>query len=425
MKYLKYFSLFESKTHSLTLPKTQNELDKLKELPGFKRLEKIKGYRRTGCDLVLMRNGGVEIISPVNYNFKVSPTGNFYYGGLQVGPKYDTNLDTWDKLFDYVYLYFLGTGLGVAQSDDLEKFVFHGGISTNMYSRIKNSDMYSDILELSRKYVGKAADEAIDKIAGESSSYINDPSKVLETPSYKFFDRIFGFTPDLSGDHTIKIVKSYSTPFGLFDSLVLPTFSGYSNGTIIMTFIGSGAGSTSETRVKTMNGLNKALLRKIMDKYDSQASSIRYDEKSIQYRKDVSTFKLSMSKIALSLIKGYIDDYVEGREIIEPGKESIENLIRDGFYKWTLSNDDYIKCLIDLVSAGSFDPLATEIASSAKTKEILNSMKDENIMKYSKTLEELESFPIIKNAIKDITNRDADIIKGGSTLRSFGFDDED
>jgi hypothetical protein len=52
-------------------------------------------------------------------------------------------------------------------------------------------------------------------------------------------------------------------------------------------------------------------------------------------------------------------------------------------------------------------------------------MKDENIMKYSKTLEELESFPVIKNAIKDITSRDADIIKGGSTLRSFGFDDED
>jgi hypothetical protein len=132
-----------------------------------------------------------------------------------------------------------------------------------------------------------------------------------------------------------------------------------------------------------------------------------------------------MSRIVLSKIKGYIDDYVEGREIIEPGKESIENLIRDGFYTWTLSNDNYIECLIGLVSGGSFDSLAAEIASSAKTKEILNSMKDENIMKYSKTLEELESFPVIKNAIKDITSRDADIIKGGSTLRSFGFDDED
>jgi hypothetical protein len=423
MRHLKYFSLFESKTHSLTLPKTQNELDKLKELPGFKRLEKIKGYRRTGCDLFLMRNGGVEIISPVNYNFKVSPTGNFYYGGLQVGPKYDTNLDTWDKLFDYVYLYFLGTGLRVAQSDALENFVFHGVITTTMYSKIKNSDMYSDILELSRKYVGKAADEAIDKIAGEASSYINDPSKVLETPSYKFFDRIFGFTPDLSGNHTIKIVKSYSTPFGLFDSLVLPRFGGYSSGTIIMNFIGSGAGSTSETRVKTMNGLNKAFLKNIMDEYDSQTSSIRYYEG--RNRKDINIFKLSMSRIVLSKIKGYIDDYVEGREIIEPGKESIENLIREGFYTWTLSNDNYIECLIGLVSGGSFDSLAAEIASSAKTKEILNSMKDENIMKYSKTLEELESFPVIKNAIKDITSRDADIIKGGSTLRSFGFDDED
>jgi len=98
MRHLKYFSLFESKTHSLTLPKTQNELDKLKELPGFKRLEKIKGYRRTGCDLFLMRNGGVEIISPVNYNFKVSPTRfsrSDYHNNVQQ-----------NKKFRYVFGYF-------------------------------------------------------------------------------------------------------------------------------------------------------------------------------------------------------------------------------------------------------------------------------------------------------------------------------
>ena len=180
MKHLKYFSLFESKTHNLPLPKSQSELDALEKSPGFERLKTLEGYRRTGCELVIMRNGGVEILSPLNYNFKVSPTGNFYYGGLQVGPKHGTNLDTWDKLFDYVYLYFLGTGLNIATSDSLENFVFHGVINYSLYSRIKDNKHFESILEMARKYVGASADEAIDKATVELSMYINDPTNLIQ-----------------------------------------------------------------------------------------------------------------------------------------------------------------------------------------------------------------------------------------------------
>lgn len=160
MKHLKYFPIFENKTHDLPLPKTQYELDELKRLPGFRNLETLRGYRRTGCDLVLMRNGGVEILSPVNYNFKVSPTGNFYYGGLKVGPKY-TTIDTWDKLFDYAYLYFLGTGRNIATSTTLEKFVFRGEVTNHTIDRIKNEEEYLNILELTKKYSGDIVDKII------------------------------------------------------------------------------------------------------------------------------------------------------------------------------------------------------------------------------------------------------------------------
>lgn len=160
MKHLKYFPIFENKTHDLSLPKTQYELDELKRLPGFRNLENLRGYRRTGCDLVIMRNGGVEIVSPVNYNFKVSPTGNFYYGGLKVGPKY-TTIDTWDKLFDYAYLYFLGTGRNIATSTTLEKFVFYGEVSNHTFDRIKNEDEFLNILELVKKYSGGVVDKII------------------------------------------------------------------------------------------------------------------------------------------------------------------------------------------------------------------------------------------------------------------------
>jgi hypothetical protein len=193
MKHLKSFSLFESKTHSLVLPKNQSELDDLEKSPGFQRLKTLEGYRKTGCELVIMRNGGVEILSPLNYNFKVSPAGTFYYGGLKVGPKHDTNLDTWDKLFDYVYLYFLGTGLNIISTDLLENFVFHGVIKSSTYSRIRNSKYYESILDLARKYLGQSADEAINKASNELDTYISDPLQVLETPSYKFFNTIFDF----------------------------------------------------------------------------------------------------------------------------------------------------------------------------------------------------------------------------------------
>jgi hypothetical protein len=218
MKYIKSFSLFESKTHSLVLPKNQTELNALKESPEFLILKNFTAGRQ-GCGLRMTQNGSVEIISPVNYIFKVTTTGTFYYGGLKVGPKYDTNLDTWDKLFDYVYLYFLGTGLNLAPTDMLENFVFHGIIKSSLYTRIKGSEYYESILALTRKYNGNLADLAVSKAMEESDKYINDPLKVLETPSYKFFDTVLDFEQSIPADNPYELIVRLKnvTPFGIFN----------------------------------------------------------------------------------------------------------------------------------------------------------------------------------------------------------------
>ena len=419
MKHLKYFSLFESKTHNLPLPKSQSELDALEKSPGFERLKTLEGYRRTGCELVIMRNGGVEILSPLNYNFKVSPTGNFYYGGLQVGPKHGTNLDTWDKLFDYVYLYFLGTGLNIATSDSLENFVFHGVINYSLYSRIKDNKHFESILEMARKYVGASADEAIDKATVELSMYINDPTKVLETTVYKFFDKIFGFNPEI-GEGSIKINLENETPFGLFknEDLILPSSMGSS---ISMSFPGSPGPLKWKVKVKTMNGLNKSLLNEIIGNYEGS----RLDLESSWFRNRAGDLSVAISDILLKFFKMCIDRYTEGKDI--SNLNSQEDLIRYCFYNWEGDNESYIRCLVAIINTGKFNSVAKELAYSQKTIDVLNSLKSEDSFVYSKVMREIEDVPFIKDSAKDLYNSDSGIIKGGSMLRRFrlGEDDED
>ena len=422
MKHLKYFSLFESKTHNLPLPKNQSELDSLEKSPGFQKLKTLspKGYRKTGCELVIMRNGGVEIISPVNYNFKVSPTGNFYYGGIQVGPRHGINLDTWDKLFDYVYLYFLGTGLNVSSSDSLENFVFNGVINSTIYSGIKHTEYFGSILEMARKYLGSSADEAIDKASEELSMYINDPAKVLETPAYKFFDKIFKFNPEI-GEDTIEINLDNETPFGLFknEDLIFPRYMG---SRISMGFPESiGVPSRWKVKVKTMNGLNKSLLKEIIGNYENS----RADLSSSSFRNRAGNLSVAISDILLKIFKICIDKYMEGKDI--PDLNSQEDLIRYSFYNWGEDNESYIRFLVGIINTGKFDSVAKEIAYSQKTIDVLNSLKSEDSLVYSKVMRDIEDVPFIKDSAKDLYSSDSGIIKGGSMLRRFrlGGDDED
>ena len=414
MKHLKSFSLFESKTHTLALPKNQSELDTLKESPGFDILRDFDSGRGKGCELVMTRNGGVEILSPVSYNFKVSPAGTFYYGALKVGPKY-TNLDTWDKLFDYVYLYFLGTGLSIISTDLLENFVFHGVIKSSTYSRIRNSKYYESILDLARKYLGQSADEAVDKASNELDAYISDPLQIIETPSYKFFDGIFDFESSVSPDDPYRLIVKLKnvTPFGIFnegEGLFLDS-------QIDITLEGSPIVGTFKTSVKTFKGLDKAFLNKIKELAKQNLSTWRMDE--------ISVIK---AKASIELLQDIIASY-ESYGSSENTNIDISDKILSILNNWDYNKIDiFFKTVNSLLDDNDLKVFANEYVNSeegkSKMREMLLDLKNNNVLDYAKVGKEWGNNPIFAGVFNDIMRDDANIIKGGSMLRRFGFGDD-
>lgn len=415
MKYIKSFSLFESKTHTLTLPKNQSELDTLEKSSGFNILKNFDAGRGRGCELVMTRNGGVEILSPVNYNFKVSPTGSFYYGGLKVGPKY-TNLDTWDKLFDYVYLYFLGTGLSIISTDLLENFVFHGMIKSSTYSRIRNSKYYESILDLARKYLGQSADEAIDKASNELDTYISDPLQVLETPSYKFFDGIFNFESSVSSKDQYELIVNLKnvTPLGIFNK-----GEGLSlDSKIDITLEGSPIVGTFKTKVKTFKGLDKAFLNKIKELTKQTIATWRMD--------DISIIK---ANAAIELLKDIIASY-ESYGSSGDTNIDISDKILPILNNWDYNKiDGFFKTINSLLADNGLTGFTKEYINSeegkSKMREMLLDLKNNNVLDYAKVSKEWGNNPIFADVFNDIMRDDANIIKGGSMLRRFGFGDND
>ena len=416
MKYIKSFSLFESKTHTLTLPKNQSELDTLEKSSGFNILKNFDAGRGRGCELVMTRNGGVEILSPVNYNFKVSPTGSFYYGGLKVGPKY-TNLDTWDKLFDYVYLYFLGTGLSIISTDLLENFVFHGVIKSSTYSRIRNSKYYESILDLARKYLGQSADEAVDKASNELDTFISDPLQVLETPSYKFFDGIFNFESRVSSKDQYELIVNLKnvTPLGIFNK-----GEGLSlDSKIDITLEGSPIVGTFKTKVKTFKGLDKAFLNKIKELTKQTIATWRMD--------DISIIK---ADAVIQILKDIIASYESGDSYNPDPLGIVKDKILDVLNSWDYNKiENFFEVVSELLNDEDLRVIAEEYANSesgkAKMRKMLLDLRNNNVLDYAKVGKEWGNNPIFADVFSDIMRDDANIIKGGSMLRRFGFGDND
>jgi hypothetical protein len=415
MKYIKTFSLFENKTHSLVLPKDQSELNILRESTGFQILRNFTAGRH-GCGLKMTQNGGVEIYGPVNYNFRVSPKGTFYYGGLKVGPKYNTNLDTWDKLFDYVYIYFLGTGLNIVSTDMLENFVFHGVIKSSLYTRIKGSEYYESILSLSRKYNGNLADQSVVKAIEESDKYINDPLKILETPSYKFFDTVFDFEPSIPTDrpYQLHVELKNLTPLGVFNK-----GEGLSlDSKIDVTLEGAPGASTFKTSVKTLKGLDKAFLNKIKELSGKNIRTWRMDEISI-----------IKSNAAMQILKDIIAAYESGDSYTPDPLGMVKEKILEVLNNWDYNKiENFFEVVSGLLNDEDLRVIAEEYSNSesgkAKMRKMLLDLKNNNLLDYAKVGKEWGNNPIFADVFSDIMRDDANIIKGGSMIRRFGFGDK-
>jgi hypothetical protein len=310
-----------------------------------------------------------------------------------------------------VYLYLIGTGLGIAPTDTLENFVFHGVMSTSLYSRIKDNEYYQSILEMSRKYVGEVADVAVADAASKSSAYITDPSKVLETSSYKFFDKVFGFNPQIKGN-SINITSDNITPFGIFNfddpKLTFP----YSLGArIFMDFSGYGGGAV---KVKTMKGLDQSFLKQIINQYEGSIKELETG----RYARRAGDLSVALSGLLLEIFRLCIDEYKSGKDSPEISIGS-ENLIRKIFQNWKMSNEDYIISLVSIIDSGKFNSVAEEISHSSKTIDILNSLKYEDPIKYSEIMMKLRDVTFMKDAIKYLYDDSRGVIKGGSLLRRF------
>ena len=411
MKHIKTFALFESKTHNLELPANENELGKLKQMPSFINLQSL--ISRMGINII--RGGSIRIDGPT-YDFKITKNGSFYYGGYQVGPM-NIKLDTWDKVFDYVYIYYLANVLsrGV-KSSELENFVFSGIISSNTYNKIKDNKFYQNVLELSRKYNGDLADQAVAKAMAESDKYISDPMKVLETPSYKFFDSILGFSPSISANDPYELVVTLKnvTPLGIFNK----GEGLYLSDRISIILEGSHEVSTFKSRVKTFKGLDKAFFNKIKELSGQNTKRWRMDEISI-----------IKTNIAIQILKDIIASYESGDSYTPDPLDMVKVKILEVLNNWDYNKiEEFFKTISELLNDEDLRVIAEEYANSesgkSKMRKMLLDLKNNNVLDYAKVGKEWGNNPIFGRVFSDIMRDDANIIKGGSMMRRFGFGDD-
>jgi len=411
MKHLKSFALFESKTHSLVLPKNQKEIDELKKMPSYQRIAST--FTRSS-GMGIKRGGTLEIYGP-SYNFKITTGGVFYYGGYQVGPQ-NVKLDTWDKVFDYVYIYFLANNkIRNVKSSELENFVFRGIINVNTYSKIKGSEYYEKILEISRKYNGSLTDEVLSKTIGEASKYISDPLAILETSSYKFFDEVFHFEYEITDHdpHQLKVTLGNVTPFGIFNK----GEGLYIRNTFYISLEGSSQPGTAKTKVKTYKGLDKAVFNEIKELSNQKVSTWRMDA--------VAIIKTETSlKIFKDIVKSYEalgSSNIDTSEIMENTKDSILNILENWEYTKIESFFETIKSLLDDKELGSFGNEYLNTKCKSKIDSMLSDLKNNDPIEYSRIMKEWGDDSVFSDLLKDVAERDSDIIKGGSMLRRFGF----
>ena len=414
MNHLKTFALFESKTHNLELPKNEDELGKLRRMPSFRNLQSLIPRMVIGINII--RGGSIRIDGP-SYDFKITKNGGFYYGGYQVGPQ-NAKLDTWDKVFDYVYIYYLANALlrGV-KSSELEDFVFRGIISSNTYNKIKGNKFYQNVLELSRKYNGDLADQSVAKAMAESDQYISDPMKVLETPSYKFFDSILGFSSSISDNDPYELVVSLKnvTPLGIFNK-----GEGLSLGDrITITLEGSSEVSTFKSRVKTFKGLDKAFLNRIKALSLQNTKRWRID--------DISVIK---ANAAIQILKDIIASYESGDSYTPDPLNMVKGEILELLNNWDYNKIvKFFEVVTELLGDKDLRVIVDEYINSesgkSKMRKMLLDLKNNNVLDYARVSKELGNNPIFADVFSDIMRDDANIIKGGSMMRRFGFGDKD
>jgi hypothetical protein len=250
----------------------------------------------------------------------------------------------------------------------------------------------------------------------ESDKYISDPMKVLETPSYKFFDSILDFSPSISDNDPYELVVTLKnvTPLGVFnkgEGLFL-------NSKIDITLEGSPEVGTFKTKVKTFKGLDKAFLNKIKEFSKQTIATWRMDE--------ISVIK---SNTAIQILKDIIAAYESGDSYTPDPLDMVKAKILEVLNNWDYNKiEEFFKTVSELLGDKDLRVIVEEYANSesgkSKMRKMLLDLKNNNVLDYAKVGKEWGNNPIFADVFSDIMRDDASMIKGGSMMRRFGFGDD-
>jgi hypothetical protein len=90
--------------------------------------------------------------------------------------------------------------------------------------------------------------------------------------------------------------------------------------------------------------------------------------------------------------------------------------------------EEFFKTISELLNDEDLRVIAEEYANSesgkSKMREMLLDLRNNNVLDYAKVGKEWGNNPIFAEVFSDIMRDDANIIKGGSMMRRFGFGDD-
>jgi len=187
---------------------------------------------------------------------------------------------------------------------------------------------------------------------------------------------------------------------------------------IDVTLEGAPVPSTFKTSVKTFKGLDKAFLNKIKELSGQNIRTWRMDE--------ISVIK---ANAAMQILKDIIASYESGDSYTPDPLDMVKVKILEVLNNWDYNKiEEFFKTVSELLGDKDLRVIVEEYANSesgkSKMRKMLLDLKNNNVLDYAKVGKEWGNNPIFAEVFSDIMRDDANIIKGGSMMRRFGFGDD-
>ena len=376
MKHLQIFSLFEgslsSYRYTFTLPKTQQEIDVINNSPEManyieiaKALSRYPIYSKTFPGFSFNRNGALVLNTPVGYDFKITPNGTIYYGGIQIGPSSKHSFNSVTEMLDFLSIYNVGRAYGF-RINDLDKFIFDGTYPGDIiFNKLLKSSIMDEVIKIAKKY---NSPDLIDSIIAKKNtsieSYVRDASLILNTEIYKYLSDIYNFTDVNIADECLTFKAGYLSPFGLFDAFLEDKPYLRSHSVCL--------GINGDIRVKTLRGLEKSIVPNLIELIS------RLDRYPLRNEPGAGDFLSVNDEMKNAIIASAKSEYT-----LNVSSSMIDNII-----------------------------------------DILEKIRSNSPLKFAKIINIFKSKQMFKDVVDHFAS-DSEIIKGGGLLGKFGITDDE